>query len=275
MFEKSHIGRKITYKSIDGISLTGILSIPPNPKYFALMMHGITVDKDEWQGFYRDMAYELFKHRIATLRFDFRGHGESGGSSLDISIVGDILDIKASIKQIRLRWSNQLIFIATSFGAGPAILTASQIKEEVKSLILIAPVIDYKATFLQPKTEWAKASFNEEAFRELSKKGYLLLDEYYKLSPKLIEEFRLIKPYVALDSLNMPILLIHGEKDSMVPFEVSKQCAKRKRKLKFIPLPGADHGYVDAEDETGEAPKSLKNKMKIFREIIKFINEGG
>jgi len=264
-------GTKIQYKSIDNTPLVGIINIPPKTNGFVLMMHGITVDKDEWENFYVETANELNMMGLGTLRFDFRGHGESGNSSMDVSIIGDILDIKASIEQIRKHWSGKIVFIATSFGAGPAILTASQIQEMIQCIILIAPVIDYEATFLKPRTEWAKASFNQIALKELTKKGYLYLDKSFKLSARLIEEFRFIKPYEILDKIQIPVLLIHGEKDSMVPFEISNEHSHPNLFSKFLALSNMDHGYPDIDDDTGKGPKSQENKRKIFYEINQFI----
>ncbi len=263
--------KKISYKSTDGTRLVGILSLPPQPRGFALMMHGITVDKDEWQGFYSDMARELARQGIGSLRFDFRGHGESGGSSLDVSIIGEILDVEASVRKLRKYWKRKIAFIATSLGAGPALLTASEIKSEVSHVVLVAPVLDYALTFLRPRTEWARASFHPEAFRSMKKKGYLLLDGEFKLSPRLIEEFRWIRPYEVLRSLEVPVLLIHGDKDSMVPFSVSKKYFDTSRGSRFVVLRNADHGFPDFGDDEGDSEKSLANKKRIFEEIVSWI----
>ena len=92
------------------------------------MMHGITETKDEWEGFYTDMAKSLFDEGIGTFRFDFRGHGESGGSQMDVSLSGDVRDIKASLNEVREYWDGDVNFIATSFGAGPAIIASGDLK---------------------------------------------------------------------------------------------------------------------------------------------------
>lgn len=263
--------KKISYKSTDGTRLVGILSLPPQPLGFALMMHGITVDKDEWRGFYSDMARELARQGIGSLRFDFRGHGESGGTSLDVSIIGEMLDVEASLGKLREYWRRKVAFIATSLGAGPALMTASKLEREVGSVALIAPVLDYTLTFLRPRTEWARASFHAEAFRSMQRKGFLLLDGEFKLSPRLIEEFRWIRPYEALSSLEVPILLIHGDKDSMVPFSVSKKYFDASHGSKFVVLRHADHGFADYGDDEGDSEKSLANKERIFNEIVSWM----
>ncbi|MGD0424187.1 MAG: alpha/beta fold hydrolase [Candidatus Bathyarchaeia archaeon] len=261
--------REIRYRTLDGEKLAGILSIPKNPHGFVLMMHGITESKDEYLGFYSKMAKSLHDNGVASLRFDFRGHGESTGSSLDISVIGDVLDIKASIAQVRKYWKRPISLVATSFGAGPTLIVASEQPQDFRNLLLIAPVIDYDRTFLKPETAWARASFNPRAFKSLQKTGYLVLDDSFRLSARLIEEFKVIKPYLFLREIRIPTLIVHGDKDSMVPYDVSFEWAKSNKLIRFVTLKNADHGYPDYRDEEGNGPRSMANLQKIISELIR------
>jgi pimeloyl-ACP methyl ester carboxylesterase len=262
------------YKSVDGTPLEGILSLPSRARWFAMMLHGITVDKNEWNGFYEEMAGYLYQRGVGTFRFDFRGHGQSGGSSLDVSILGDVLDIIASTREISTLWQKPLSIVATSFGAGPAIFAAKQLESRVNRLVLIAPVLDYGMTFLKPVTPWAKNSFTRQALAKVSSNGYLLLDGHFKLSARLIEEFKWLQPWRALQSLSKPVLLIHGDRDSMVPFGASRKYFCRKDAWKFVRLAGADHGYATVGDESGNSKASVANKHRILEEIENFIVGG-
>jgi pimeloyl-ACP methyl ester carboxylesterase len=266
---------KVLYQSIDGIALAGVFTAPPVTRAFVVMIHGLNVDKDEWHGFYQDMAAAFHDAGIASLRFDTRGHGESGGSQLDLSVTGATLDVRASIREVRKRWNGRVGLIATSFGAGPALFVATEMQETVPRVALIAPVLDYQATFLQPTSDWAAASFTRKALRELDDRGYVLLDGEFKLSARVIEEFRWLEPHRVLRSLAAPVLLIHGDRDSMVPFELSEKYFWQGEGSKFIRIPGADHGFPDYDDEEGTGPKSLDNKQRIFSELIDFCSPTG
>ncbi len=260
--------RTIKYTTIDGKQLVGILTIPPKPKAFALLTHGITVDKNEYGDFYTKMAAMFYKNQIATLRFDFRGHGESSGSSMDVSVIGEILDIKASIEQIRKFWRSKIVLVAASFAAGPAILVANQQPNQIKCMTLIAPVLDYEKTFLKPTTPWGRTSFNQKSMNKLWRKGYIFLDKTFKLSPRLIEEFYAIRPYLFLEKIDIPILVIHGNRDSMVPYDVSRELSSSNKRIRFITLKDADHGYPDYRDPDGDGPKSVANMERIFEEVV-------
>jgi pimeloyl-ACP methyl ester carboxylesterase len=263
--------KRIAFRSSDGFKLAGILTLPAKLSGFAMLMHGITVDKDEWEGFYRDMATILCSSGIATLRFDFRGHGESSGTSLDVSVIGDILDMKAAMGQIRKYWSGRISLIGTSFGAGPTLLCAVQWSEKISRIVLIAPAIDYQASFLQPQTPWAKDNFSAAALDAAERRGYLVLDGTFRLSSRLIEEFRVIHPFDVIKKLEVPILIVHGDKDTMAPYSVSLAASRTFPNVRLFTLVNADHGYPDYGDETGRSGKSKQNKMKLLNVTREFL----
>lgn len=266
--------KKVFYRSKDGTKLCGIFLFPEEEiKGYVLLAHGINVNKNEWDNFYVDIAQELCKKGFASLRFDFRGHGESGGSQREMTIIGETLDVAASIEQISARWDGNISIIGMSFGAGPAILFSAQKLSEIKGLVLLCPVLDYVSTFLKPIVPWAKGSFNKSGFENLDKKGFLLLDDEFELGAKLIEEFKVIKPYEFLAEVKSPLLVIHGDKDSMVPFKVSKKYSKPNEKSHFIAIKNADHGFVDANDETGKSNNSIRNKRKAIEASIAWIEK--
>jgi len=256
-------------KTIDGYTISGAHTIAKS-KSIVLWLHGITVNKDEYLEFFKDGAKYLETKGIDSLRIDFRGHGESSGASLDFSIAGQILDVKTALNYIRRSYSKKQIkihIVGCSFGAPPAIYSAARYPGVVKSLILIAPVLSYNRTFLKPETEWGQSIFNKNTLSKMAKTKQLFIDDNFPVSIRLIEEMKLLHPDCSLKEVKQEIVLIHGDKDSMVPFEVSKNVAKDIPKIKFMPFHGMDHGFMDANDENGTSKKSIKNKTKIY-EII-------
>lgn len=263
--------RRISYETADGFRLVGLLASPPKTTRWAVMLHGITESKDEYGGFYKDLAEALNSKGVGTLRLDFRGHGESSGSSMDISVLGDVLDIDASVIQLPQEGSAPMALIATSFGAGPAILAASTRRWNVRCLALIAPVLDYSRTFLVPETPWSEEWFGPRAEESAAKRGYFNLEEF-KLSPKLLEEFRFIRPLEFLRESKIPTLILHGDKDTMVPYSVSADSVARSYSVTLHTLRDADHGYSHFEDETGLNPLSLSLKRELVEEAARYVD---
>ena len=96
------MNRSLTIKTIDGFSIAAVHTLSEE-KAVVLWLHGITESMDEYLGFFKDGAKYLSDQGIDSLRIDFRGHGKSSGTSLDFSIVGQMLDVESAINFIRRR----------------------------------------------------------------------------------------------------------------------------------------------------------------------------
>jgi len=263
--------KTLCLRTIDDYDISAVHSISKG-KGVILWLHGITVNKDEYLYFFRDGVKYLYGKGIDSFRFDFRGHGESGGTSLDFSIVGQMFDTDSAMEYLidYYQMGNlnlKINIVACSFGAPPAIFTALNYNEYVNNLILISPVISYKNTFLEPRTEWAKSIFNNRTLSDLKRNKTLLFDDNFSISYRLVEEMKIIQPELAIINLKQSIVMIHGDADSMVPYEVSRNISEKCKKIKFISIKGMDHGFTDANDEEGVSKQSLENKARIYRLI--------
>lgn len=256
----------VSFKTSDGLNIRGTFCVPSErPIAMALLLHGITVDRNEYQGFFRNAAEVLANSGIASLRIDFRGHGESDGNQEDFSVVGQILDTRAALNVLGAKFPHlaTATVIGASFGAAPAIFS-SVADERINRLCLFAPVLDYTRTFLEPTTKWAAASFNKSALELAYKNGHLLLDGSFKIGVRLIEEMRLLSPIAALSATQSKVTIIHGDQDSMVPYSVSKKVALDNQKILLKSILNMDHGYIDIDDPDGQSEKSKINLDSIL-----------
>src|SRR5205823_6108059 len=185
----------------------------------------------EYLGLFREGAQWLGDRGITSIRFDFRGHGESSGSSLDFSIVGQNLDARAVMEfaQGEFPLAARIHLVGASFGAPPAIFTAARYSDRIASVCLISPVLSYRRTFLEPETEWAKELFSNDRLRRLDETGRLYFDSKFCIGQRLVEEMRIIRPDAALSELQQRVLAIHGNRDSMVPYDATSQACGRLR----------------------------------------------
>lgn len=252
--------------TIDGFDLAAVVSRGPTNDVI-IWMHGISVDKDEYLGFFREGARWFAKRGPSSIRFDFRGHGASSGSPLDFTVVGQNLDVRAIVDSARQQFGAgaRLHIVAASFGSPPAIFAAHRYPKAVHSISLIAPVLSYERTFLQPETEWAKEIFSRDRLQELDKTGRLYFDESFYIGHHLVEEMRLINPIGALAQLKQRVLVVHGDRDSMVPYDATVAACRGLEHVRVVTLEGADHGFVEPGDEEGQLPGSVANKDRIFR----------
>lgn len=255
-----------TLKTIDDFSIATVHTVSKG-KGVVLWLHGITEGKDEYLRFFKDGAEYLGEKGIDSLRIDFRGHGESSGTSLELSIIGQMLDVECALDYLVRYYrttSTQLHLVGCSFGAPPAIYAAIRHPEIIKSIVLICPVLSYRRTFLEPETEWANSIFNKRTLAKLKKTKKLFVNDDFPIGIRLVEEMRIIEPEVAIREVKQEIVLIHGDADSMVPFNVSKDIAKVVSKVQLIAISGMDHGFMDEGDEIGIDRKSIDNKKQIY-----------
>lgn len=254
--------------TVDGFTLSAV-SHRATASDVVVWLHGITVDKDEYLDFFRDGATWLQEEGISSLRFDFRGHGSSSGSSMDFSIVGQNYDVRAAIEAVQ-QWSQSPIrmhLVGASFGAPPALFGALKFASSVASVFLISPVLSYEKTFFEPSTEWAAEVFSREKRNELDRTGKLYMDPEFCIGHRLLGEMEVIQPDRVLELVRQPVTVVHGDKDSMVPYHVSQQICTAIPNIRFLTLPGADHGYMKAGDDEGHLDESIANRQKVFQLI--------
>jgi len=253
-------------RTVDGFELAAVVTRGRTTDV-VIWMHGISVDKDEYLGFYKEGARWLADSGSSSIRFDFRGHGASSGTPLDFTVVGQNLDVRAIVDLARQQFGAGacLHIVAASFGSPPAIFAAHRYPEIVHSVSLIAPVLSYERTFLQPETEWAKEIFSRDRLQELDKTGRLYFDESFYIGHHLVEEMRLINPIGALAHLKQRVLVVHGDRDSMVPHDATLAACRGLARVTLVTLEGADHGFVESGDDEGKSPGSVANKDRIFR----------
>lgn len=256
------MSKEVTYSAEDGTEISATLCISDSPKGNIVFAHGITVDRHE--DFSADTGIGAFDEVVDILRdyntllFDFRGHGKSGGKQEEMTINGELLDLRASVEYLQNLYPNLPTgIVAASFGAVSTVMYVSG-RNDIATIVLWNPVLDLQKTFIDPIVPWAKGSFNEKGYASLKKNGYLMLDDYYRIGATLVEEMRILRPYSYMSGISCPVLTIHGDQDSYVPFVVAKEYAIVNDKSRFISISGSEHGFGKREDRDLVVQKTVE-----------------
>jgi pimeloyl-ACP methyl ester carboxylesterase len=157
----------------------------------------------------------------AILRFDYSGHGSSGGRFEDGTIGRWTEDALAVIDgQSR----GKLVLVGSSMGGWIALLAACARPDRVAALIGIAAAPDFTETLM-----WEAMTFEERA--RLMRDGVLHVPsqygEPYPITRALIEDGRahlLLNRPIAIDC---PVRLLHGQRDVDVPWETALRIAEQ------------------------------------------------
>ena len=156
----------------------------------------------------------------AFLRFDYAGHGASGGRFVD-GTIGRWLD-DATHMLDHLTEGPQLL-VGSSMGGWLALLLALRRPRRVKALIGIAAAPDF--------TTRIEAALSEEARADLARDGvWYRPSQYgdaYPITAELLREGRAQLLMQRPIPLEIPVRLLHGQQDPDVPWALSLAIAER------------------------------------------------
>ena len=164
----------------------------------------------------------------ACVRFDYSGHGESGGQFIDGTIGRWLEESVAVFQQF---CSGPTVVIGSSMGGWMALLLAREIAKRAKAaslagLVLIAPAPDFTEELM-----WK--GFSPAIRREIETKGvWLRPSEYgdgtpYPITRALIEDGRNHLLLGSAIDVGCPVRILQGAQDPDVPWRHAFTLAQR------------------------------------------------
>jgi uncharacterized protein len=225
--------------SVDGLELeAAIHQAAGQPAGTVVLAHGITADMAEG-GMFTWLADALAAAGLTALRFSFRGHGRSGGTQQGVTIAGEMLDLQAVIGETGHSDAGRLFVVAASFGAAATLLSLPYLEDRLSGLVLWNPVLDLSRTFVKPELPWGMANFSSDAQRQLHTDGYLTIDGQFQLGRVIFSEFSRYNPVSCFQASKVPALIVHGDRDSYVSFEIAQEAARARADCSFHPIAGS------------------------------------
>ena len=166
-------------------------------------------------------------HGRACLRFDYSGHGESGGDFKDGTIgrwLAESLAVYTTLAK------GPQVVIGSSMGGWLALLLARALREKksgppIAGMVLIAPAVDFTEELM-----WKH--FPDAVKREIEDKGlWLRPSEYgegpYPITKKLIEDGRKHLMLGGLIEPGCPVHILQGVQDPDVPWRHAVELVSR------------------------------------------------
>ncbi len=243
---------KITIKTPDSYILSVIYNKVPQSLKVVVFAHGMTVNKDD-EGIFVRSEKLLNDAGISTLRFDFRAHGDSTGSSKeDFTITGELTDLEAIVNFAQQEGFEWIGLAGASFGGSIAALYSGDDRGSIHALLLANPVLDYAKCFLTPTTPWAKKYF-ENALQVIKKDGFVKIgSRQFKAGQRLFDEMQQYFPFKVLDNYKQPLLIVHGTADSKVSHQDARDVYEslHNEYKHFESIGGSEHGFHDEPFES-------------------------
>ena len=226
-----------------GQQVVGMLHLPEGRGRFptALLLHGFTGTKTEAHRMFVKLARALAEHGVASLRFDYRGSGDSAGNFEDMTIRSEVADSVEAIRFLarhRRVKSRRLALIGLSMGGAVASHVLARKRSQFRTLVLWAPVAEGTGILDGLTTPDAVTSLAETGITDYE--GNLV-------GVQFIRQFAEMKPLREVVKAKCPVLLVHGAKDQTVPAHHSdlyeKALLAHKRLVKKVIITGADHTF--------------------------------
>ncbi|CAI4031079.1 Alpha/beta hydrolase [Nitrospira tepida] len=232
-----------------GHKIAAILTVPSSPTdRVALLCHGFLSSKNSSTN--KALTRLLIERHIATFRFDFFGQGESEGPFEDITVGLALDQAKAALAWAAARGFRRLGLVGSSFGGLIALLAASEAASSepaLRCLALKCPVPDFPS-MLQLEfgsdglDEWRRSNTMPDVTGGSGR---------IRLRYRFYEECRLYDGYCAATGIAVPTLIVHGDRDELVPVQQSERLLDSLSGPKhLLVVPGADHGFTAGEHFT-------------------------
>lgn len=219
----------------------------------AIVSHGFMAN----QGTVRQYAKALAGMGYAAYCFDFCGGcaigGKSDGATTDMSVLTEVSDLEAVMAYTRsLPYTREagLTLMGGSQGGFVSALTAAKHPEEVARLILFYPALCIPDDARRGQMLWAR--FDPQNLPEVISCGPMKLGRCYPA------DVMGMQPPAELISYMGDVLIVHGDRDEIVPPAYSETAAmaykharldrKGTNRVQLEIIPGAGHGFGGKAD---------------------------
>ncbi len=256
--ESNYAAKKLlSYQARDGLNIEGYLTTPKytdsNTKLPAIILpHGGPMARD-YKGF--DYWAELFANRgYVVFQPNFRGSSGYGYNFEMAAIKGwgkamqnDLEDAAKWLQQNANVDSKKMCIAGASYGGYAALMAAVKHGDTFQCAASFAGVSDIelivsKARYFTNK-EIVRKQFGEDS-----------------------DELEAVSPVNFANNINIPILLIHGTDDKVVPVQHSREMADEledyNKDVRYIEIEGANH-HLSAQ----------KHRVKTLEEMVAFFNK--
>ncbi len=220
----------VRYAADDGVEIPAYLTLPPGHSGrvpAVILPHGGPSSRDYWS--YDYLAQYLAAHGYAVLQSNYRGSGGYGAAWEGDGGFRDwgraIADIAAGTQYLideGIADPTKICTVGWSYGGYAALMTAIEQPGQYRCIVSIAGVTDLRAL---GRTWRASAFIGTE-------------DEPGGLG----------SPIERVDEIQVPVLLLHGRRDSNAPFEQSASMARSleraKKIVEFTAYDSAEHNML-------------------------------
>lgn len=204
----------------------------PHLKEFpvCIIFHGFTGCNTGTKFSYTQLARLLETQGIGTIRMDFLGSGESDLTFKDMTFDDELSCARIILEEVKkMPSATEIYLLGHSMGGAIASELAKLYPHDIQKMCLWAPAFNLPQAihYLKGNVEQAE-TYDHNGF---------------EISNEFVEDIIARDFYKDLDIYKNQLMIIHGTKDTTVPYEISQQYLKKFSNPCFYPIEGATHNY--------------------------------
>jgi putative redox protein len=233
--------KKLYFKGSGGNQLSALLDLPADgrPEAFALFAHCFTCTKNLKS--INHISRALTRERVAVLRFDFTGLGESEGDFADTNFSTNIADLVAAANFLKAEYEAPKILIGHSLGGAAVLQAAGKIPSSIAVAVIGAPA-DPAHVMRHFKEHQETIALDGEA--EIAIEG-----RPFRIKKQFMDDLGAVQMEKTVRNLKKALLIFHSPMDETVGIDNAARIFQYARHPKsFISLDQADHLLMNASD---------------------------
>jgi putative redox protein len=233
--------KKVTFKNRRGETLSARLDYPAEgpARAYAIFAHCFTCTKNNKAAFHISTA--LTHSRLAVLRFDFTGLGESQGEFSQTNFSSNVSDLLAAANYLKENFEAPRILIGHSFG-GAACLQAAERIADAAAVVTIGSPAD-------PRHVRKLLAHVEQDIIHTGEAEIALGGRPLRITKQFWDDLEKARLEETLPRLNRALLVMHSPADQVVGIENAARIYQIARHPKsFISLDDTDHMISNHRD---------------------------
>lgn len=228
----------VHFKNLQGETLAGTLHLPASKGQEGVILgHCFTCSRHT--SILRETAKKLTERGIAALRFDFSGNGQSEGNFINTAYTRHIQEMIQARDFLSGRGISRFGLAGHSMGAAVAILAGSRMAQ-AEGICAFSG----RLGGLDPEGTFTPAQISE--LRDTGQVAFQSRGRRLILPGAFFEDAARYDILETIASLTPPLLIVHGDRDEIIPVSNARAAKARNRRATLEIIPGADHMFGDA-----------------------------
>ncbi len=235
--------RKFINLKRGGLTLRGCLEKKVSgPCPLVLMLHGFGGRMDAFPGgWFQEISDLLTDAGLATLRFDFNGHGESEGSFREMTPWNEVEDAAAFLRYaMTLPDVTEMYVLGHSQGGVVAGMLSGLYRDVVKKLVMLTPAASLKTDAMEGICMGVKYDVQHIPEHVMVPGGRDVGGLYFRMA-------QLLPIYETTGQFAGDALAVIGGQDGLIRPESIRRYGECMPHCRVAELPALDHGLAGAD----------------------------